>query len=176
MTLETVSSTALSTRFYDEPRSAFSDRLEYDGLSPTAQATAARRASSPRPAWPNYSASAPAFTPAGRTATPRRCLALLSRSRTSSMSVSTSWPEGRKPTARPSIHNPELHRLYRKVDQLSDEDQKALGIVLDSLVKRSRVGRVDGRALAAKGKPWNRISIRNASRPTRCWTCCRPRN
>lgn len=34
------------------------------------------------------------------------------------------------------IHNPELHRLYQKVDHLSDEDQKALVIVLDSLVKR----------------------------------------
>ena len=41
-----------------------------------------------------------------------------------------------------AIHNPELHRLYKKVDQLSDEDQKALTIVLDSLVKRSRVGKV----------------------------------
>ena len=39
------------------------------------------------------------------------------------------------------IHNPELHRLYKKVDQLSDEDQKALMIVLDSLVKRSRASR-----------------------------------
>ena len=41
-----------------------------------------------------------------------------------------------------AIHNPELHRLYKKVNQLSDEDQKALVIVLDSLVKRSRVSRV----------------------------------
>ena len=40
------------------------------------------------------------------------------------------------------IHNHELHRLYKKVDQLSDEDQQALVIVLDSLVKRSRVRRV----------------------------------
>jgi hypothetical protein len=32
--------------------------------------------------------------------------------------------------------------LYKKVDQLSDEDQKALVIVLDSLVKRSKVTRV----------------------------------
>jgi transcriptional regulator with XRE-family HTH domain len=40
------------------------------------------------------------------------------------------------------IHNPELHRLYQKVDQLSDEDQKALLVVLDSLVKRSRIRRV----------------------------------
>ncbi|MBV9268882.1 MAG: helix-turn-helix transcriptional regulator [Acidobacteriaceae bacterium] len=40
------------------------------------------------------------------------------------------------------IHNPELHRLYKKVDQLSDEDQKALLIVLESLVKRSQVSKV----------------------------------
>ena len=42
----------------------------------------------------------------------------------------------------PAIRNHELHRLYGKVDQLSDEDQRALVIVLDSLVKRSRVSRV----------------------------------
>lgn len=42
------------------------------------------------------------------------------------------------------IRNPELNRLYRKVDQLSDEDQKALLVVLDSLVKRSRVSQVMG--------------------------------
>src|SRR3972149_5698121 len=40
------------------------------------------------------------------------------------------------------VKNPELNRLYKKVDQLSDEDQKALVIVLDSLVKRSRVRKV----------------------------------
>jgi hypothetical protein len=43
-----------------------------------------------------------------------------------------------------AIHNPELHRLYQKVDQLSDEDQRALVILLDSLVKRSRVSQVMG--------------------------------
>ena len=42
----------------------------------------------------------------------------------------------------PKIHNLELHRLYQKVDQLSDEDQKALLVVLDSLVKRSNMSRV----------------------------------
>lgn len=40
------------------------------------------------------------------------------------------------------IKNPELNRLYKKVDLLSDEDQKALVIVLDSMVKRSRVRKV----------------------------------
>ena len=50
---------------------------------------------------------------------------------------------GRKDvTAEAKIRNPELNRLYGKVDQLSDEDQKALVIVLDSLVKRSRVSKV----------------------------------
>jgi transcriptional regulator with XRE-family HTH domain len=41
-----------------------------------------------------------------------------------------------------AIKNPELNRLCRKVDHLSDEDQKALVIVLDSLVKRSKVSKV----------------------------------
>ena len=40
------------------------------------------------------------------------------------------------------IRNPELNRLCGKVDQLSDEDQKALLVVLDSLVKRSRMSQV----------------------------------
>jgi hypothetical protein len=41
-----------------------------------------------------------------------------------------------------AIKNPELNRLCRKVDHLSDEDQKALVIVLDNLVKRSKVSKV----------------------------------
>jgi transcriptional regulator with XRE-family HTH domain len=40
------------------------------------------------------------------------------------------------------IHNHELHRLYQHVDQLGDEDQQALIILLDSLVKRAQVKRV----------------------------------
>jgi transcriptional regulator with XRE-family HTH domain len=40
------------------------------------------------------------------------------------------------------IHNPELHRLDQKVDPLSDENQKALVIVLDSLEKSSKVSRL----------------------------------
>ena len=39
----------------------------------------------------------------------------------------------------PRIKNPELHRVYRKVDLLTAEVQKALPVVLDSLVKRSRM-------------------------------------
>jgi len=40
------------------------------------------------------------------------------------------------------LHNPKLHQLYQKIDYLSDEDQKALVILLDSLVKRSQMGQV----------------------------------
>jgi transcriptional regulator with XRE-family HTH domain len=40
------------------------------------------------------------------------------------------------------IRTPQLNRLCGKVDQLSDEDQRALLVVLDSLVKRSRVSQV----------------------------------
>lgn len=36
------------------------------------------------------------------------------------------------------IRNPELHDLYRQIDRLSDEDQQALVVLLDSLVKRSQ--------------------------------------
>ena len=40
------------------------------------------------------------------------------------------------------LHNPKLHQLYQEIDHLSDEDQKALVILLDSLVKRSQMGQV----------------------------------
>jgi hypothetical protein len=56
------------------------------------------------------------------------------------MSASVNWPqEGINRQLK--IHNPELHRLYQKADHLADEDQKALLVVLDSLVKRSRIRR-----------------------------------
>jgi transcriptional regulator with XRE-family HTH domain len=59
------------------------------------------------------------------------------------LDVSLDELAGRKETnGEASIHNPELHRLYKKVDQLSDEDQRALYVVLDSLVKRSQVTKV----------------------------------
>ena len=40
------------------------------------------------------------------------------------------------------IRNPELHSLYREIDRLSDEDQQALVVLLDSLVKRSQFQRL----------------------------------
>lgn len=59
------------------------------------------------------------------------------------LGVSLDELAGRKEvTGEVRIKNPELNRLYKKVDLLSDEDQKALVIVLDSMVKRSRVRKV----------------------------------
>ena len=40
------------------------------------------------------------------------------------------------------IQNPKLQALYREIHRLSDEDQQALVILLDSLIKRSQMGRV----------------------------------
>jgi len=37
------------------------------------------------------------------------------------------------------VHNPKLHRLYREIDKLSPDDQQALAILLDSLIKRSQM-------------------------------------
>ncbi|MEO5926976.1 MAG: helix-turn-helix transcriptional regulator [Bryobacteraceae bacterium] len=59
------------------------------------------------------------------------------------LSVSLDELAGRKDVrSETAIKNPELSRLYKKVDHLADEDQRALVIVLDSLVKRSRVSKV----------------------------------
>lgn len=40
------------------------------------------------------------------------------------------------------IQNPKLHALYRHINRLSDEDQRALIILLDSLVKRSQLDHI----------------------------------
>ena len=40
------------------------------------------------------------------------------------------------------IRNPELHSLYKEIDRLSDEDQQALVVLIDSLVKRSEFHRM----------------------------------
>jgi len=37
------------------------------------------------------------------------------------------------------VHNPRLHKLYQQMDTLSDEDQQALFVLMDSLVKRSNM-------------------------------------
>lgn len=50
---------------------------------------------------------------------------------------------GRSPEIRqPSVRNPKLQGLLQEVDNLSDEDQQALIILMDSLVKRAQMNRV----------------------------------
>ena len=50
---------------------------------------------------------------------------------------------GRSPEVRqPSVRNPKLQGLLQEVDNLSDEDQQALNILMDSLVKRAQMNRV----------------------------------
>ncbi|WP_153100249.1 helix-turn-helix transcriptional regulator [Paraburkholderia hayleyella] len=49
---------------------------------------------------------------------------------------------GLEPLAEPRIHNPRLHALYEQMDLLSDEDQQALIVLMDSLVKRSQMARL----------------------------------
>ena len=47
-----------------------------------------------------------------------------------------------EPTSEVVVENPRLHELYRQIARLSDEDQQALVILLDSLVKRSQMGQI----------------------------------
>lgn len=49
---------------------------------------------------------------------------------------------GLEPPTAPRIHNPRLHALYEQMDSLSDEDQQALIVLMDSLVKRSQMTRL----------------------------------
>lgn len=47
-----------------------------------------------------------------------------------------------EPKHEPKIHNPKLHALVNQLDSLTDEDQQALIILMDSLVKRSKMSKV----------------------------------
>ena len=50
---------------------------------------------------------------------------------------------GRKPTESDFlIHNQRLHQLCKQIDRLPDEEQQALIIVMDGLVKRRRLAEV----------------------------------
>ncbi|MBC8951013.1 helix-turn-helix transcriptional regulator [Xenorhabdus sp. TS4] len=40
---------------------------------------------------------------------------------------------------KPKIHNPKLQALYEQIDSLSDEDQQALIVLMDSLVTRAKM-------------------------------------
>lgn len=48
-----------------------------------------------------------------------------------------------------TLRNPELHQLYRQVDDLPDEDQQALLVVMDGLVKRTQIAKMQ----AVRPKP-----------------------
>jgi len=52
---------------------------------------------------------------------------------------------GLEPPTEPRIHNPRLHALYEQMDLLSDEDQQALIVLMDSLVKRSQMSKLMAR-------------------------------
>jgi transcriptional regulator with XRE-family HTH domain len=59
------------------------------------------------------------------------------------LNVSLDELSGRSTAAsEPAVHNPKLHALLKEVDALPDEDQQALVILMDSLVKRAKVNRV----------------------------------
>ncbi|WP_298264844.1 helix-turn-helix domain-containing protein [Acidocella sp.] len=45
-------------------------------------------------------------------------------------------------THQPVIHNLKLHAMLNEIDALPDEDQKALVILMDSLIKRSKINRL----------------------------------
>lgn len=59
------------------------------------------------------------------------------------LGVSLDELAGRKdPTSEPLIHNHKLHSLCQHIDHLSDEDQQALMVLMDSLVKRSQMAKL----------------------------------
>ncbi len=51
---------------------------------------------------------------------------------------------GRQPPGEPDIkvRNPKLHSLYRQIDRLNADDQHALLVLLDSLIKRAEIDKV----------------------------------
>lgn len=62
----------------------------------------------------------------------------------------------REPSPEPKLRNPELHQLVQEVDELPDEDQRALIVVMDGLIRKTRI------AKAAVGQ--RRSSRRTATR------------
>lgn len=56
------------------------------------------------------------------------------------------------------LRNPELHQLYQQVDELPDEDQQALLLLIDRLVKSSRVSRAVGATTPTRRRSSNRAS------------------
>lgn len=59
------------------------------------------------------------------------------------LNVSLDELAGRKEaSSEPLIHNHKLYSLCQHIDQLSDEDQQALMVLMDSLVKRSQMAKL----------------------------------
>ena len=50
----------------------------------------------------------------------------------------------------PKIRNPDLHQLVQEVDELPDEEQRALIVVMDGLVRSSRVAKAASRRRVAR--------------------------
>lgn len=50
----------------------------------------------------------------------------------------------------PKIRNPDLHQLVQEVDELPDEEQRALIVVMDGLVRSSRVAKAANRRRIAR--------------------------
>jgi transcriptional regulator with XRE-family HTH domain len=50
----------------------------------------------------------------------------------------------------PKIRNPDLHQLVQEVDELPDEEQRALIVVMDGLVRSSRVAKAANRRRVAR--------------------------
>ena len=65
------------------------------------------------------------------------------------LQVSLDELAGRKePSPEPKLRNYELQRLCQQCDELPDEDQQALIVMMDSLVKKSHMIRVMGKVAA----------------------------
>jgi transcriptional regulator with XRE-family HTH domain len=60
------------------------------------------------------------------------------------LQVSLDQLTGRTPPSEPDIkvRNPKLHSLYRQIDRLSADDQHALLVLLDSLIKRAEIDKL----------------------------------
>lgn len=60
---------------------------------------------------------------------------------------------GRKePSNEVKIHNYELYNLYQQVDNLPDEDQRALVLILDGLIKKTQLTKLAATTPKTRGK------------------------
>ena len=70
------------------------------------------------------------------------------------LDVSLDELAGRKEaSAKATLRNPELHQLYQRVDELPDEEQQALLVVMDGLVKRTQIAKMQTVRTKPKRKP-----------------------